>query len=116
MRLDHGLIEIVLLSIRVSLTGVAGAAIIGLPLGASVALVHFPGRRTVAIVLSALMGMPPVVVGLVVYLLLSRSGPFGVFGLLFTPTAMILAQIVIVTPIVAALTRQHAMRFQLIVE
>ncbi len=106
IRLDSGLIEIVLLSVRVSLTGVAGAAIIGLPLGAAVALVHFPGRRTAAIVLSALMGLPPVVVGLVVYLLLSRSGPFGVFGLLFTPTAMILAQIVIVTPIVAALTRQ----------
>jgi tungstate transport system permease protein len=106
VRLDPGLIEIVLLSIRVSMVGVAGAAIIGLPLGAAVALMHFPGRRSVAIVLNALMGLPPVVVGLVVYLLLSRSGPFGVFGLLFTPTAMILAQIVIVTPIIAALTRQ----------
>jgi tungstate transport system permease protein len=106
VRLDQGLIEIVLLSIRVSLAGVTGAAVIGLPLGAAVALVQFPGRRAVAIALSALMGLPPVVVGLVVYLLLSRSGPFGVFGLLFTPTAMILAQIVIVTPIIAALTRQ----------
>lgn len=106
IRLDAGLLEIVLLSVRISLTGVAGAAIIGLPLGAAVALLHFPGRRTVAIVLSALMGLPPVVVGLVVYLLLSRSGPFGVFGLLFTPTAMILAQVTIVTPIIAALTRQ----------
>ena len=106
VQLDPGLIEIVLLSIRVSMTGVVGAALIGLPLGAAVALVHFPGRRSVAVVLNALMGLPPVVVGLVVYLLLSRSGPFGVFGLLFTPTAMILAQIVIVTPIVAALTRQ----------
>jgi tungstate transport system permease protein len=104
--LDAGLMEIVLLSLRVSLTAVAFAALIGLPLGAGLALFHFPGRRLAAILLSALMGMPPVVVGLVVYLLLSRSGPLGVFGLLFTPTAMILAQIVIVTPIIAALTRQ----------
>jgi len=95
-----------MLSIRVSMTGVGGAALIGLPMGAAVALVHFPGRRSVAVALNALMGLPPVVVGLVVYLLLSRSGPFGVFGLLFTPTAMILAQMVIVTPIIAALARQ----------
>jgi tungstate transport system permease protein len=98
--------EIVWLSLRVSLTAVACAAIIGLPLGAALALFQFPGRRLAAILMSSLMGMPPVVVGLVVYLLLSRSGPLGVFGLLFTPTAMILAQIVIVTPIIAALTRQ----------
>jgi tungstate transport system permease protein len=106
VHLDPGLIEIVFLSIRVSLAGVAGAAILGLPLGATVALVRFPGQRFAAILLNALMGLPPVVVGLVVYLLFSRSGPFGVFGLLFTPTAMIIAQIVIVAPIIAALTRQ----------
>jgi tungstate transport system permease protein len=103
---DAGLIEIVLLSLRVSLTAVAFAALIGLPLGAAIALSRFPGRRFAAILLNSLMGLPPVVVGLLVYLLLSRSGPLGVFGLLFTPTAMILAQIVIVTPIIAALTRQ----------
>ena len=106
MHFDAGLIEIVLLSLRVSLTAVALAAVIGLPLGAAIALSRFPGRRFAAILLNSLMGLPPVVVGLLVYLLLSRSGPLGVFGLLFTPTAMILAQIVIVTPIVAALTRQ----------
>jgi tungstate transport system permease protein len=106
LSLNGGLMEIVWLSLRVSLTAVACAAVIGLPLGAALALFQFPGRRLAAILLSALMGMPPVVVGLVVYLLLSRSGPLGVFGLLFTPAAMILAQIVIVTPIIAALTRQ----------
>ena len=104
--LNGGLMEIVWLSLRVSLTAVACAAVIGLPLGAALALFQFPGRRFAAILMSSLMGMPPVVVGLVVYLLLSRSGPLGVFGLLFTPTAMILAQVVIVTPIIAALTRQ----------
>src|SRR5215469_2430436 len=104
--LNGGLMEIVWLSLRVSLTAVACAAVIGLPLGAALALFQFPGRRLAAILMSSLMGMPPVVVGLVVYLLLSRSGPLGVFGLLFTPTAMILAQVVIVTPIIAALTRQ----------
>jgi tungstate transport system permease protein len=103
---DAGLMEIVLLSLKVSMLAVAAAALVGLPLGAGLALVHFPGRRLAAILLNALMGLPPVVVGLVVYLLLSRSGPLGVFGLLFSPTAMILAQIVIVTPIIAALTRQ----------
>jgi len=106
LRFDAGLIEIVLLSLRVSLLAVTIAGIIGLPLGAAVALARFPGRRFMAVLLNALMGLPPVVVGLVVYLLLSRSGPLGVFGLLFTPTAMIWAQVVIVTPIVAALTRQ----------
>jgi tungstate transport system permease protein len=106
VHLDHDLIEIMLLSLRVSLAGVAVAAIIGLPLGAAVALLEFPGRRAATILLNALMGLPPVVVGLVVYLLLSRSGPFGVFGLLFTPAAMIIAQTVIVIPIIAALTRQ----------
>jgi tungstate transport system permease protein len=103
---DPGLLEIVLLSLRVSVTAVAIASLIGLPLGAAVALFRFPGRRAVAVLLSALMGLPPVVVGLIVYLLLSRSGPFGVFGLLFTPTAMIVAQTVLIAPIVAALARQ----------
>ena len=84
----------------------ACAAVIGLPLRAVLALFQFPGRRLAAILLSSLMGMFPVVVGLVVYLLISRSGPLGVFGLLFTPTVMIVAQVVIVTPIIAALTRR----------
>jgi tungstate transport system permease protein len=103
---DPGLLEIVLLSLRVSVTAVTIASLIGLPLGAAVALFPFPGRRAVAVLLSALMGLPPVVVGLVVYLLLSRSGPFGVLGLLFTPLAMIVAQTVLIAPIVAALARQ----------
>jgi tungstate transport system permease protein len=103
---DPGLVEIVLLSLRVSLTAVALASLIGLPLGAAVALFRFPGRRALAVLLSALMGLPPVVVGLIVYLLLSRSGPFGVLGLLFTPLAMIVAQTVLIAPIVAALARQ----------
>jgi tungstate transport system permease protein len=103
---DSDLLEIVLLSLRVSLTAVALASIVGLPLGAAVALFRFPGRRPIAVLLNAMMGLPPVVVGLVVYLMLSRSGPLGVFGLLFTPTAMILAQAILVMPIVAALARQ----------
>ncbi len=104
--LDPELVAIVGLSLRVSLTAVAIAAAIGLPLGAAVALFRFPGRRAVAVLLNGLMGLPPVVVGLVVYLFLSRSGPLGVLGLLFTPTAMVIAQVVLVTPIVAALARQ----------
>jgi len=104
--LDPILIEIVGLSLTVSLSAVAVATLIGLPLGAMLALFHFPGRNAVVVFLNALMGLPPVVVGLVVYLLLSRSGPLGVLGLLFTPTAMIVAQAILVTPIVAALTRQ----------
>ena len=104
--LDRDLAEIVLLSLRVSLTAVAIACVIGLPLGAALALTRFPGRPAVVVVINALMGLPPVVVGLIVYLLLSRAGPFGVFGLLFTPTAMIIAQVILVTPIVAALARQ----------
>jgi tungstate transport system permease protein len=104
--LDPKLAEIVLLSLQVSLTAVFIAGFIGLPLGAAVALFGFPGRRGVTILLNALMGLPPVVVGLVVYLLLSRSGPLGVLGLLFTPTAMVIAQVVLVAPIVAALARQ----------
>ena len=104
--LDPDRVEIVLLSMRVSLTAVLVAAVIGLPLGATVALLRFPGRHGVTVLLNALMGLPPVVVGLVVYLFLSRSGPLGVLGLLFTPTAMIIAQVVLVTPIIAALSRQ----------
>ncbi len=104
--LDPGLMEIVLLSLRVSLSAVFLATALALPLGAVLALFRFPGRGAVIIVLNALMGLPPVVVGLIVYLVLSRSGPLGVLGLLFTPTAMIIAQVLLVTPIVAALTRQ----------
>ena len=104
--LDADLFEIVALSLGVSLTAVALAALVGLPLGAAVALFRFPGRAAAAALINALMGLPPVVVGLVVYLMLSRAGPFGVLGLLFTPTAMIIAQSLLVMPIVAALTRQ----------
>lgn len=103
---DGELVEIVALSLRVSLMAVTVAALIGLPIGAAVALFRFPGRMAITVLLNALMGLPPVVVGLVVYLLLSRAGPFGVFGLLFSPTAMIIAQVVLVTPIIAALARQ----------
>jgi tungstate transport system permease protein len=103
---DPALREIVALSLRVSLTAVVLAAAIGLPLGAWIAVVRFPGKRAVEVGLNALMGLPPVVVGLVVYLALSRSGPLGALGLLFTPAAMVIAQTVLVLPIVAALTRQ----------
>ncbi len=104
--LDPDLAEIIGLSLRVSLSAVAVATVIGVPLGGALALLRFPGRKTVIVLLNAFMGLPPVVVGLVVYLLLSRAGAFGVFGLLYTPTAMIIAQSVLVTPIVAALSRQ----------
>ncbi len=104
--LDADLIEIVGLSLQVSFSAIALAAVIGLPMGAALALFKFPGRGILTVMLNALMGLPPVVVGLVVYLLLSRSGPLGVLGLLFTPTAMIIAQAILVTPIIAALTRQ----------
>jgi len=103
---DSGLLEIVALSLRVSLGAVAISTVIGLPVGAALALFQFPGRKSLIILVNALMGLPPVVVGLVVYLFLSRSGPLGVFGLLFTPTAMVIAQVILVTPIIAALTRQ----------
>ncbi len=104
--LDAELVEIVGLSLRVSLTAVGLAAVIGLPLGAAVALYRFPGRGLVSALLNAFMGLPPVVVGLVVYLMLSRAGPLGVLGLLFTPGAMIAAQCILVLPIVAALSAQ----------
>ena len=104
--LDSGLMEIVALSLRVSLSAVVIASLVALPLGALLALQPFPGRRGVVVLLNALMGLPPVVVGLMVYLLLSRAGPLGPAGLLFTPTAMVIAQSIIVFPIIAALSRQ----------
>ena len=103
---DPALAAIVGLSLRVSLTAVAFAALIGLPLGALLAVARFPGRRGVVVGLNALMGLPPVVAGLLIYLLLSRSGPLGSLGLLFTPSAMVVAQAVLVAPILAALSRQ----------
>jgi len=105
-RLDAQLIDIVVLSLQVSLSAVALAALIGLPLGALIAVERFPGRGTLIVVLNALMGLPPVVVGLAIYLLLSRAGPLGDLGILFTPAAMVIAQAVLVTPIIAALSRQ----------
>jgi len=103
---DPALFAIVRLSLLVSLAAVICAAIIAIPLGALIALTRFPGREAVIVILNALMGLPPVVVGLAIYLLLSRSGPLGAWGLLFTPTAMVIAQTVLVAPIIAALTRQ----------
>ncbi len=103
---DLRLFAIVLLSLEVSLAATLIAAAIGLPLGALVALARFPGRRAAIVALNAMMGLPPVVVGLVVYLLLSRAGPLGALGLLFTPGAMVFAQTILIVPILAALTRQ----------
>jgi tungstate transport system permease protein len=105
-RLDPELVGIVLLSLRVSLIAVVIAALVGLPLGAALAVARFPGRKALIVVLNALMGLPPVVVGLLVYLMLSRAGPLGPLGILFTPTAMVIAQAILITPIVAALARQ----------
>lgn len=104
--LDPALIEIVGRSLMVSFAAMVLATAIGLPIGALVAVGRFPGRRALATILSAFMGLPPVVVGLIVYLLLSRSGPLGVLGLLFTPTAMVIAQTILIVPIIAAITRQ----------
>jgi tungstate transport system permease protein len=104
--LDPKLVEILLLSLKVSLSAVAIASLLGFVIGGALAVYRFPGRGAVAAILSALMGLPPVVAGLVVYLLLSNVGPFGVLQLLYTPTAMIIAQVVLVTPIIGALTRQ----------
>ncbi|MDH3666758.1 MAG: ABC transporter permease [Paracoccaceae bacterium] len=100
------LVEIIGLSLRVSLSAVAIACVIGLPLGAVLAVGRFPGRLALSVLVNALMGLPPVVVGLTVYLVLSASGPLGVLQLLYTPAAMIIAQTILVTPIIAALTRQ----------
>ena len=104
--IDVRLWEIVALSLQVSLTAVLLATVLGLPLGAAVAVGRFPGRGALIVLLNALMGLPPVVVGLAVYLLLSRAGPLGDLGLLFTPGAMVIAQTVLITPIIAALARQ----------
>ena len=103
---DSDLLEIVFLSLKVTVSAVIIASIIGLPLGAWLVVNRFRYRRFTISVLNALMGLPPVVVGLFVYLLLSRSGPFGVFGLLFTPTAMIIAQVLIITPLIASIAHQ----------
>lgn len=103
---DANLLHIVALSLQVSLTAVFVAACLGLPIGAAVAVGRFPGRKPLTVILNGMMGLPPVVIGLLVYLLLSRAGPLGSFGLLFTPTAMVIAQVVLITPIIAALSRQ----------
>ena len=104
--LDKEVVAIAWLSLRVSISAVALGSAIGIPAGALIAITTFPGRNGLTAVLNAFMGLPAVVVGLVVYLLLSRSGPLGTLGLLFTPTAMIFAQTILVTPLIAALTRQ----------
>jgi tungstate transport system permease protein len=104
--LDPALLAIVTLSLKVSLAAVFFAALFGLPLGAVIAVGRFPGRHALVVLLNALMGLPPVVVGLLVYLLLSRSGPLGSLGILFTPTAMVVAQTILILPIIAALCRQ----------
>ena len=106
LTLDPQLVEIVALSLRVSLTAVCLAGLIGLPLGAALAITRFPGRRGVIVIMNALMGLPPVVVGLLVYLMLTNHGPLGSFQLLYTPAAMIIAQTILITPIIAALARQ----------
>ena len=100
------LVGIVLLSLKISLTSVTMACLVGLPAGAAVAVSEFPGKRSVIVVLNALMGLPPVVVGLFVYLMLSRAGPLGPLGILFTPTAMVIAQTILIAPLMAALSRQ----------
>lgn len=100
------LYEILWLSIQVSLTAMFVSIALGLPIGTTLAIANFPGKNICITILNSLMGLPPVVVGLLVYLALSRSGPFGVFGLLYTPTAMVIAQVVLITPIIAALTYQ----------
>lgn len=107
--LDGDLVNITLRSLQVSLTALVIACALAIPLGTWLAIRRFRHRRTVIALLNALMGLPPVVVGLIVYVLLSRSGPFGVLGLLFTPTAMIIAQVIIITPLIASITHQ-AMR------
>lgn len=103
---DARLYAIVALSLEVSLAATAIACAVGMPLGAWLAVGRFPGRHALIVLFNGLMGLPPVVVGLLVYLLLSRAGPLGALGLLFTPAAMVIAQAVLVTPIAAALTRQ----------
>ncbi len=104
--LDADLFEIILLSLQVTLTAVIIASLIGMPLGAWLAVNRFRFRRITIAILNALMGLPPVVVGLIVYIMLSRSGPFGVLNLLFTPTAMVIAQVIIITPLIASISHQ----------
>jgi tungstate transport system permease protein len=104
--LDVKLLDIVALSLEVSLSAVFLATLLALPLGAALAVARFPGRHALVVLLNALMGLPPVVVGLLVYLLLSRAGPLGKLGLLFTPGAMVIAQTILILPIIAALCRQ----------
>ncbi len=104
--LDRDFLEIVGLSLRVTLSAVVIGSVIGLPLGAWLVVNRFRYRRHTIAVMNALMGLPPVVVGLMVYMLLSRAGPFGVFDLLFTPTAMIIAQVIIITPLIASISHQ----------
>jgi tungstate transport system permease protein len=106
--LDTELLGIVALSLRVSLSASVIALLIGAPFGAWLAIVHFPGRHAIIVLTNALLGLPPVVVGLALYLLLSRSGPLGTAGLLFTPTAMVIAQTLLATPIVVALVHRPA--------
>jgi tungstate transport system permease protein len=103
---DHALVAIVGLSLAVSLSAVLCGSIIGIPFGALIALTRFPGREAVVVVLNAMMGLPPVLIGLAVFLALSHSGPLGVLNLLFTPEAMIVAQTLLVSPIIAAISRQ----------
>ena len=103
---DADLVEIIGLSLMVSFSAVLFAVVVGFPLGAVTAVVRFPGRQVLAVILNALMGLPPVVVGLLVYLLISRAGPLGWMNLLYSPTAMIIAQSILITPIIASLTRQ----------
>ena len=104
--LDADLVEIVVLSLEISLSAVFIATLVALPLGAAVAVFRFPGRGACIVLLNALMGLPPVAVGLLIYLLLSRAGPLGEHGLLYTPAAMVIAQAVLVVPIIAALAQQ----------
>lgn len=106
VRFDADLVEITLRSLRVTLSALVIASLIALPLAALLSVRRFRFRRATIAVLNALMGLPPVVVGLVVYLLLSRGGPFGVFGLLFTPWAMIVAQVIIIVPLIASIAHQ----------
>ena len=106
LTLDPDLLEISLRSLQVTLTALVIASLVALPLAAILAIRRFRARRFVIAILNALMGLPPVVVGLVVYVLLSRSGPFGVLGLLFTPTAMVIAQVIIIVPLIASIAHQ----------
>jgi len=106
MSWDQRLAAIVMLTVEVSVAALTISLLVGLPLGACIAVARFRGRRAAIVVLNALMGLPSVVVGLLIYLLLSRAGPLGDFGILFTPPAMVIAQAVLVLPVVAALSRQ----------